>query len=579
MQRDAAAPCLKDISCRGFLQPRLYYIPPSQRREQKRPYLTSFPLSRTRFALIAALLSLLALLTGCGHHHSVGSASGGNVLRVAMQTAPVTFDPAMCQDVETGQMLQQAYEGLVQYAPDNKVVPCLAEKWDISPDGLTYTFHLRPAKFQNGMLVTADDVAYSLLRALNPKLSSPVAPEYMGDIKGALDVYNGKAAALMGIKVVDPKTLAITITSPKAYWIDTLTYPTAWVECKAITQKEGTTALTDADAEAGAGTGAFRITRFVKDQEVDFDANPNYWGGAPKVSGLAMPVILNAGTRHEEFAAGKIDLMRGLQIGDLQTDKTDPPLKSQIKIWPRAGVYYFALNEAVYAPFKDRRVRAAFAYATDKRKISEVVTQGVYPAAPDLLPLGIPGSDPHFKDLPYDPAKAKTLLAAAGHANGAGLPPLEIYTNEKNPLGQKTMDVLRQMYAQLGITVNERQMEFGSMIAAINKNAVVPSFVFGWYADYLDPQDFYSLLLSSQSQENHTGYSDPQFDALCARADVERNPAKRTALYRQAAQIAASAPPRIPLYYAVDPELISIRVHGIDDCLMGHLPYKRVTLR
>ena len=536
----------------------------------------------SRFLFLAAPLFSLAFLTGCGHHNG-GSASGGggNVLRVAMATAPVTFDPAMSQDVETGQMLQQTYEGLVQYAPDNKVVPCLAEKWDISADGLTYTFHLRPgAKFQNGMPVTADDVAYSLRRTLDPKLSSPVAPEYMADIKGALDVYTGKATELSGVKVVNPSTIAITITKPKAYWIDTLTYPTAWVECKAIAIKEGTNPLTDADAEAGAGTGAFKVTHFVKDQEVDFDANPNYWGGAPKIAGLALPVILNPGTRHEEFAAGKLDLMRGLGVGDLQADKTDPALKAAVKIWPRAGINYFALNEDVYAPFKDPRVRAAFAYATDKQKISEVVTQGVYPIAPDILPQGIPGSDPHFQALPYDPVKAKALLAAAGFPGGKGLPPLDVYCTEKNPLDQKTMDVLRQMYAQnLGVTVNERQMELGSLIAAENKANVMPGYLLAWYADYLDPQDFYSLLLGSHSPENHTGYADPQFDALCARADVERDPAHRMALYRQAARIAAAAPPRIPLYYAVDPELISPRVHGIDDCLMGHLPYKHVTLR
>ena len=454
------------------------------------------------------------------------------------------------------------------------------KKWDVSADGLTYTFHLRPnALFQNGMPVTATDVAYSLRRTLDPKLSSPIAAQYMGDIKGALDVYNGKATDLTGVKVLDPHTLAITITHPKAYWIDTLTYPTGWVECKAIAVKEGTSPLTEADAEAGAGTGAFKITHYSKDQEVDLDANPHYWDGAPKIAGQVQTVILNPGTRHEEFAAGKLDIMRGLQVGDYQTDKTDPAVKSQIKLWPRAGINYFALNEDVYAPFKDPRVRAAFAYATDKQKISEVVTQGVYPVAPDILPLGIPGSDPKFQGLPYDPAKAKSLLAAAGFPEGRGLPPLEIYCTEKNPLAQKTMDVLRQMYAQnLGVTINERQMEIGSMIAAVNKNTIVPSFVFGWYADYLDPQDFYSLLLSSKSPENHTGYADPQLDSLCARADVERDPAKRAALYQQAALIARAAPPRIPLYYAVDPELISSRVHGIDDCLMGHLPYKHVTL-
>lgn len=256
-----------------------------------------------------------------------------------MATAPVTFDPAMCQDVETNQMLQQAYEGLVQYAPDNKVVPCLAAKWDISPDGLTYTFHLRPnVKFQNGSPVTADDVAYSLLRTLNPKLASPVAPEYMSDIQGAMDVYNGKATTLSGVKVINPQTLSITIIKPKAYWIDTLTYPTGWVESKAIAEKEGTNPLSEADAEAGAGTGAFKVTRFLKDQEVDFAANPAYWDGAPKISGQVMRIILNAGTRHQEFAAGNLDLMRGLVVGDYQTDKADSVLKSEIKIWPAPGL-------------------------------------------------------------------------------------------------------------------------------------------------------------------------------------------------------------------------------------------------
>ena len=529
--------------------------------------------------LILPLLPALLALTGCGHHSGTSSAGDGNVLRVAMVTAPVTFDPAMCQDVETNQMLQQSYEGLVQYGPANTVVPCLAEKWDISKDGLTYTFHLRPAAFQNGMPVTAEDVAYGLRRALDPKLSSPVAAQYLGDIVGALDVFNGKATVLKGVKVLDPKTLAITITKPKAYWIDTLTYPTGWVVCKAIAEKAGTSPLTEADAEAGAASGAFKITRFLKDQEVDMDANPHYWAGAPKISGQVQRILLDPTTRHAEFADGQIDIMRGLQVGDLDSDRKDPKLKDQIKIWPRAGINYLGLNETAYPPFKDPRVRQAFAYATDKKKIVDVVTEGVYPAAPDLLPQGIPGGDPNYKGIPYDPEKAKSLLAAAGFPGGRGLPPLEIYGNEKNPLSEKTVDVLRQMYSQtLGVTVNVRQMELGSMIAAINKNTSVPCFVLGWYADYLDPQDFYSLLLSSQSPENHTGYHNPAFDALCTRADTERNPATRTALYRKAAQIAGAAPDRIPLYYAVDPELVSPRVQGLDDCLMGHLPYKRVTL-
>jgi len=309
-----------------------------------------------------------------------------------MRTAPITFDPAMCQDVETNQMLQQAYEGLVQYSPDNKIVPCLAERWDISKDGLTYTFHLRRAQFQNGSPVTAEDVAYSLRRALDPALSSPIAKQYLGDIAGALDVYSGKTTELRGVKVIDPQTLAVTITSPKAYWIDTLTYPTAWVACKAIAVKEGTRPLTDADAALGAGSGAFRITRFLKDQEVDMDANPRYWGGAPRIAGQVHKIILDAGTRHAEFARGDLDLMRGLQIGDLDADRKDAALRDKIKLWPRAGVFYFALNQNAYAPFNDPRVRQAFACATDKQKVVSVVTEGLFPPPPTCSRVASPAA-------------------------------------------------------------------------------------------------------------------------------------------------------------------------------------------
>ena len=217
--------------------------------------------------------------------------------------------------------------------------------------------------------------------------------------------------------------------------------------------------------------------------------------------------------------------MRGLQVGDLEADpnrlRAETPDQN---LAPRRHQLFCAERERL-RPFKDPRVRQAFAYATDKQKICQVVTEGIYPVAPDLLPQGIPGGDPNFQDIPYDPAKAKALLAAAGYPDGKGLPPLDIYTTKRTRCTQKTMDILRQMYAQnLGITVNDRQMEFGSLIAAIDKNSRPASFVLAWYADYLDPQDFYSLLLSSKSPENHTGYADPQFDALCARADVERDP-------------------------------------------------------
>ncbi len=534
-------------------------------------------LPKYRFQLAYCLLAL-ALLSGCAHHNAA-TPPADNRLRISMESSPTTFDNAVLQDVYTTQMLQQVYEGLVQYDEKNNIVPCLAAKWDISPDGKTYTFHLHPGvRFQNGQPLTADDVAFSLARPLDKTLGSPVALTYLGDIVGAQDVADDKTQALAGVKVLDPQTVSVTITKPKAYWIDTLTYPTSWILCKSAVSKLGRRRLTDADLAQGITTGPFKLTHYEKDHEVDMDANPAYWDGKPTIAGQRHIIATDTGTRHALFVSGQLDIMRGEEFGDLRADKTNPALKDSIHIWPRATTMYLNCNENAYPPFKDVRVRQAFAYATDKERLKDVVTQGAWNVAPTLLPVGIPGTDPNYQGLPYDPAKGRALLAAAGYPGGKGLPPLPIYYNEKTVYSRTTVDLLRQMYTQnLGAPVQPTPLEWGTLLQQINKNTIIPSSSLAWVADYLDPQDFYSLLLTSNSPENHNGFHDPQFDTLCAQADVMTDSSKRFALYQQIGKLATAQSSRIPLLYESDPELIKPYVHGMQDCLMGHLPFKKVS--
>jgi len=529
------------------------------------------------FAL--ACLAAPLLVSGCGHHSQTASlhAPAGNVFRYPIKTAPTTFDPALVQDGDTIDVLQQVFEGLVQWSPDNKIVPCLAEKWDVSPNGLTYTFHLRPGvRFQDGAPVTASDVLYSMQRCLDPKLGSSVALNYLGDIQGAKEMNSGKAAALSGVKVVDPQTVAITITKPKAYWIDTLTYPTAYVVSQAEA-KPGTPLTADDDAK-GAGTGAFKLAAYVPDSKVTLAANTTYWGGAPKLAGIERPVIIDAGTRHDEYVRGDVDMLQFESPGDLDNDSKDPVLKDQVKLFKRASTYYIGLNQKAFPVFADVRVRQALAYATDKQKIVQVVFAGKRDAAQDILAEGIPGFDPKFQGLPYDPAKAKALLAAAGHAGGAGLPPVPLAYRQGQPELEKTVVLLQQMWSDsLGVQVKPQVTEWGAMLDREDKNDL-ECYHIRWAADYLDPQDYYSVLLRSGGPENHVVYANPKFDALCDAADVSQKPAQRAALYRQAAKIAADEVPMIPLYYQQDVELIKPYVSGLDDGLMGHLPYKHLTL-
>ena len=533
--------------------------------------------SRFRFSAPLLIAAGVSLAAGCGHKDGAASRGAGNVFRVPVINAPTTFDPAMVEDGPTIDVLQQVFEGLVQWSPDNKVVPCLAEKWDVSPDGLTYTFHLRPnVKFQDGSPVSASDVLYSMTRALNPKLGSPVALNYLGDIAGAKELNAGKAADLEGVKVLDPMTVAITITKPKAYWIYTLTYPTGYVVSKAEAKTDA--ALTAEDDAKGAGTGAFRVTSYARDVKVILAANPTYWEGAPKIAGIERPVVVDAGTRHDMYVKGDIDILQYESPGDFESDSKDAALKDQARLFPRAATFYLGLNQQAFPAFKDVRVRQALAYAIDKNKIVSVVFGGKRDVAEDILAKGIPGFDPAFKGLPYDPAKAKQLLAAAGHPGGAGIPTIPLTYRGSLPDLAKTVDQIRQMWAEtLGLKIESRVSEYGAMLHQNDKNAL-ECYHIRWAADYLDPQDYYSVLLRTGSAENHVVYSNPGFDALCDAADVSQNPAQRRALYRRAARIAADEVPMIPLYYQQDVELIKPYVSGIDDGLMGHLPYKHLTL-
>jgi len=536
----------------------------------------TFRISTIPLVLFATTASMIMLSDGCGPKHDASVPPPSNILRIPLLSDPTTFDPAMVEDGTTIDMLQQMFEGLVQWTPQNTLAPALAEKWEISKDGLTYRFHLRPGvKFQDGNPFTAQDVYFSMRRALDPALKSTVSLSYLGDIKGAKELNSGKTKDLVGVKVINPQTVDITITAPKAYWIYTLTYPTAYVVSGAEA-KDGVE-LTDADDAKGAGTGLFKLTEYQRGSKVTLAANPTYWGGAPKLAGQERPIIKDAGTRHDEYVAGQLDIVDEAK-GDLDADEKDAALKDQIKYWPRAATYYLGLNEKTFPPFADVRVRQALAYATDKKRIQSVVLRDKLDIAQDILPEGIPGFDPHFQGIPYDPVKAKALLAAAGYPGGKGFPTINVSFRESYPDLSKTVDLLRAMWQEnLGITVQPKVTEWAVLLDQEHRNTL-DCYHIRWAADYLDQQDYYSILLHTNGGENHTLWSNPKFDALCDKADVDQNPVRRSALYRQAARIAADEVPLIPLYYQKDIELVKPYVHNLDDGLMGHLPYKNLTL-
>ncbi len=536
---------------------------------------------------VAALSGVSLLLAGCpsggggngsGSGGGQGSGSGSKtpgVLRYPLSAEPTTLDPALVRDGVTIDLLHQCYQGLVGWDDKSEVVPLVAKEMPkISADGKTYTFTIRDGvKFHNGRAVTAEDVKYSLTRSLDPKLGSSVAMNYLDDIQGAKEFNAGKATNLSGVKVIDPKTVQITLVAPRAYFLGKLTYPTGYVLPREEVEKGEKTpggAFT-INEKNSVGTGAFKVSEYNRQSKVTLTANADYWGGAPKLKSIERPVVLDTKTARNLYDSGELDYVT-LEKGDFKEVNADPSVSGEIKKWNRAATFYLGLNQKNYAPFKNKKVRQAFAHAVDKNALVQSVLLGVNDPATGVVPKGIFSYDEAFQGLPYDVNKAKQLLAEAGFADGKGLPPLTLSFREQQPDLRKTAEVVKEQLAQIGVNVNLNEMEWGTFLKA-NEAFETPFFHMRWSADYIDPQNFLSLMLTTTGAENYTGYSNPQYDKLCAQADAETDQAKRVALYRQAEKIVIDDAPWIPLYYQRDLELMKPHVTGIRDSLMGHLPH------
>lgn len=522
-----------------------------------------------RYFLFAFLLLISGNFIGCRQIQSEGK-----TLRYAITTEPTTLDPALVEDGPTIDLLFQVFEGLVRWEVGNKLVPNLAERWEISPDGRTYTFYLkRGVKFHNGREMKAEDVRYSIERSLDPNTRSTTAGTYLNDIVGALDKLEGRAQTVKGIEVVDPYTIRFRVDAPKAYFLAKLTYPTAYVVCREAVEKTGGRV----NEQSMIGTGPFRLKEYLLNQKIILEANPDYHNGRPRLDYIERPIILDSTTRHNMYERGELDVC-DVQKGDLRRDQADPVLSKELHFFDRAAIFYLALNQVAFPPFRDKRVRQAFALAINRDEVVQVALMGVNQKANGILPPGIPGYDPSFKGWEYNPARARQLLAEAGYPAGRGFPKLTLTFREKTPDLRRVAEVVRDMLKrELNIEVELREMEWGAFLSALNKQTM-PFYHLRWAADYLDPQNFLSVMLRTGTPENRIGYSNSEFDKLCDRADRTQDKQERIRLYRKAERIAVEDAPWIPLYFQRDVELIKPYVKGIRDTLLGHLPHTTVEI-
>jgi oligopeptide transport system substrate-binding protein len=519
-----------------------------------------------------AAFALSVVLSSCSRH--AGRPHPANTLREPMILEPATFDPARVTEGGTGGMLQNIYEGLVDFDKDNQIVPILAEKWEISPNGRTYTFHLRStARFHNGRTLSAADVKYSLERALWPETRSSSALNYLGFIQGADDVASGKRRDLAGVEVVEPLTVRITLIRPRGYFLQALSYATGWVVCKEAIEKNSGIL----DEKAAIGTGPFKLEEYRHGARVVLAANSTYWGGKPSQERIERPIVLDPNTRHLMFENGELDLIT-LGATDFKRDKENPVLRQQLIEAPAATVIYLCMHRRLQPVFKDVRVRRAIAMAVDKDELVNVASHGLWKRADSLLPPGLLGYNPSSRQIAYNPIGARHLLAAAGFPGGNAFPRLTLVYTQNQPERASAAQIIRSRLKQnLGIEVDLQERE-GAIFVSERRAEKMPFYMGVWDADYPDPQNFISTLLRTGAPLNSFGYSNPRVDVLVEQGDAEIDPFKRATLYAQADGIAMSDVALLPLVNTANRLLVKPYVKGLEYNLIGVLPHRSTNI-
>ncbi|MBM3189198.1 MAG: peptide ABC transporter substrate-binding protein, partial [Chloroflexi bacterium] len=452
------------------------------------------------------------------------------------------------QDSTSAEYVVHLFSGLVSLNAELEVVADLAADWDVDAEGRVYTFHLRPeATFADGKSIVASDLVYSLERACSPELRSPVGVAYLGDIVGVEEYGAGAADHIAGLTALDDHTLRVEIDAPKAYFLSKLTYPVAFVVDREQIEAEG-----DAWVRSPNGSGPFVLESLGSDRIV-LRANQRYVHGAPAIE--RVEYILSGGLPITLYENDRLDIV-GVSADEIER-VLDPenPLYAEHRATAELSVQYLAFNVDV-PPFDDVKVRQAFAHAIDKAKIADLVYKGTAVPAVGILPPEMPDYDESLIGLPYDPARARALLAESRYGSADALPKVVLAVSGSSGfMAPADEAVVYMIEHNLGIEIAVEQVDWPYFLRDLNLQRY-QMFSSGWIADYPDSQNFLDLLFHSKSMQNHMGYANAEVDRLLEEARVESDPAERTALYRQAERIIVSEAPWVPLTHGVNHVLV-----------------------
>ena len=467
---------------------------------------------------------------------------------------PLTLDPAVSGEVTSNEYIMQLFSGLVCLDDNLKPAPDIAQKWQVSDDGRTYTFYLRhDVRFHDGREVKADDFKYSWQRACDPDTGSQVAATYLGDIVGVKEVLAGKSREISGVRVIDDYTLEVTIDAPKSYFLSKLTYTTGFVVDRANVESGGEW------WRQPNGTGAFKLRQWDENTLLVLERNELYYEDLARVNFVVFH--LWAGVPMNMYETGEID------VTDVYTDYIDKVTDEagsfyrDLVIVPELSFFYIGFN-CHKPPFDDVNIRRAFSQAIDKDKLTSLAFKGTVQPADGILPVGMPGFNKDLSGLNYDVTEARELIATSKYGDVSRLPPITVTTSGWGGLISEGLEAIIQEWRNnLGVEVTVRQLEPQRFLYYL-KQEKDEMFYIGWVADYPHPQDFLDILFHSDTDNNYGEYSNPEIDALLEMAGVEPDYDLSLTLYQQAEQKLVDDAACLPLWFGQNYILVKPNIKG-----------------
>lgn len=505
-------------------------------------------------------LLLLGLSFGCQSKGCIPSHGLANVLRVHTESEPKTLDPALATGVREFQILINLFEGLTRYDPTTlKPVPGVAQRWKISEDGLRYTFYLRTdAKWSDGRSVTAQDFWNGWENLLSPKTRAPYAFQLFY-LQGGEEYANGilKDPDQIGMKVKGTWVFEVTLKEPVPYFLSLTSFISLAPRRKEIAEPYQMT------------NGPFVLAPQDSERGVLLHRNEYYWGRHEvRLAGVQFRPFSDFSNALKFYGKTGIDILADLPPQQVPLLK----FRSDFRSAPLLRIDYFILN-CLKPPFDNVKMRQALALALDRKKIAEdVLKRGDDPYGA-FVPPGLPGYQTPSNPQQFDPEKAKELLKEAGFKNHP-LPLLTIHFS--NSLDRKLVaQAAQKMWKEtLGIESQLLEEEWKDFLERRHGKKYEISWG-GWYGDYLDPNTFLELF-SSQNRQNHSGWSNHEFDRLLqlARSTLEQK--KRAEYFQRAETILLEEAPVIPVFVKTKTYLIQPYVKGYYPTLLDIHPLRDV---